>query len=102
MAMPRARFDAILRDAALAAGAEPVTGRVVDPIRSADGLQGFMLSDGRRLHAEVVIGADGALSRVATAASLVDPSRVLWGFAVSAYIEELVRLPHIVLWEPEP
>lgn len=101
-AMPRARFDAILRDAALASGAEPVTGRVVDPIRSADGLQGFMLSDGRRLHADVVIGGDGALSRVATAASLVDPSRVLWGFAVSAYIEELVRLPHIVLWEPEP
>jgi flavin-dependent dehydrogenase len=75
---------------------------VVDPIGSADGLQGFMLSDGRRLRADVVIGADGALSRVATAASLVDPSRVLWGFAVSAYVEELVRLPHIVLWEPEP
>ncbi len=100
--MPRARFDAILRDAALASGAEPVTGRVVDPIGSGDGLAGFMLSDGRRLCADVVIGADGALSRVATAASLVDPSRVLWGFAVSAYIEELVRLPHIVLWEPEP
>lgn len=102
VAMPRARFDPILRDAALAAGAEPVTGRVVDPIRSAERLAGFMLSDRRRLHADVVIVADGALSRVGTAASLVDPSHVLWGFAVSAYAEELVRLPHIVLWEPEP
>jgi 2-polyprenyl-6-methoxyphenol hydroxylase-like FAD-dependent oxidoreductase len=70
MAMPRARFDAILRDAALTSGAEPVTGRVVDRIGSGDGLQGLMLSDGRRLRADVVIGADGALSRVATAASL--------------------------------
>ncbi len=68
---PELDFDAILRDAALASGAEPVTGQVVDPIGSGDGLQGLMLSDGRRLHADVVIGADGALSPIATAASLV-------------------------------
>ena len=34
-------------------------------------LAGFELSDGTRLHADVVIGADGATRRVATAAGLV-------------------------------
>jgi flavin-dependent dehydrogenase len=49
-----------------------------------------------------VIGADGATSRVADAAGLVDPARVLWGFALRAYIDDPVALPHIALWEPEP
>ena len=59
-----------------------------------------MLSSGERVCADVVIGADGATSRVAEVAGLVDPSRVLWGFALRAYLEDPVQLPHIVLWEP--
>jgi flavin-dependent dehydrogenase len=60
------------------------------------------LDDGRRIRADVIIGADGATSRVAEAAGLVDGRRVLWGFAVRVYLDEPVALPHIVLWEHEP
>ena len=86
--------------AALEAGACPVTGRVEHvgigdaPVVEVDG--------GRRLGADVVIGADGATSRVGEAAGLVDARRVLWGFAVRVYLDEPAALPHIVLWEREP
>ena len=60
------------------------------------------LDSGRRLRADVVVGADGATSRVAEASGLVDARRVLWGFAVRAYLDEPVSLPHIVLWQREP
>ena len=67
VAIRRLHFDAWLRDAAVAAGAEPVTGRVA-------GVRGTSveLDDGRRLDADVLIGADGASSAVAVAAGLVD------------------------------
>ena len=35
-------------------------------------------------------------------ADLIDPARVLWGFAVRGYVDEHVDLPHIVLWERTP
>jgi hypothetical protein len=38
---------------------------------------------------------------VADAAGLVDPARVLWGFALRAYLDDPVRVPHIVFWERE-
>ena len=112
-AAPRAAFDACLVAAAEEAGAEVFAGRAAEPLwRSTGGpaghrpqqgeLDGFELSTGVRLSADVVIGADGATSRVADAAGLVDPARVLWGFALRAYVEDPVDLPHIVLWEPEP
>ena len=68
MAVTRVRFDAWLRDAAIAKGAEPVTGRVA---AAHDGT--VELDDGRRLVADVVVGADGATSRIAATAGLVDP-----------------------------
>ncbi|MGH9043153.1 MAG: geranylgeranyl reductase family protein, partial [Acidimicrobiia bacterium] len=99
---PRAAFDHTLWEAALKAGAEPFVGRAGEPILAGDGrLGGFVLSTGVEVAADVVIGADGATSRVADVAGLVDPARVLWGFAVRAYVEDPVALPHIVLWEPE-
>ena len=52
------------------------------------------------MRADVVIGADGATSRVAEVSGLVDPTRVLWGFALRAYLDDPVTVPHIVLWEP--
>ena len=101
-AAPRAVFDETLRAAAADAGAEVFVGRAAEPLWRDDALDGFELSNGTRLCADVVIGADGATSRVADAAGLVDPARVMWGFALRAYVEDPVDLPHIVLWESEP
>jgi geranylgeranyl reductase family protein len=101
LAAPRVLFDQTLREAAVSAGAESFVGRAGEPLLRGDGtLEGFMLSSGTHLAADVVIGADGATSRVAEVAGLVDPTRVLWGFAVRAYVDDPVSMPHIVLWEP--
>jgi geranylgeranyl reductase family protein len=103
LALPRAGFDATLHAAAVAAGAEPLVARIGDPAFGPDGsLDGFSLSTGGRVRADAVIGADGATSRVAEAAGLVDPARVLWGFALRAYVDDAVAVPHIVLWEESP
>lgn len=100
LASPRSGFDAVLQRAAIGAGVEPIVARTAGGLYGEDGgLDGFTLSDGRRIRADAVIGADGATSRVAEAAGLVDPARVLWGFAVRAYVDDPVTVPHIVLWE---
>jgi menaquinone-9 beta-reductase len=104
----RSVFDAALRDAALAAGADGVRGHAVDPILSdhrgpgRPTLRGFVLDDDRRLSADVVIGADGATSRVAEVAGLVDMKRVLWGFAVRSYLDATVEFPVVALWDEKP
>jgi geranylgeranyl reductase family protein len=100
LAVPRVAFDGTLHQAAVSAGAEPFVGRAAEPLVPDGGPSGFVLSTGTRLCADVVIGADGASSRVADVAGLVDGTRVLWGFALRAYLDDPVRLPHIVLWEP--
>ncbi len=97
LAVTRLRFDSWMRDAAIAAGAEPVTARVAD-VRDAT----VELDDGRRLIADVVVGADGATSGIAAAAGLVDPGAVLWGFAHRGYISQDVDRPTIVLWDETP
>lgn len=103
IAVPRTTFDAALHAAAVAAGAEPITARADEPRYRRDGsVDGFMLSDRRGVRADFVIGADGATSRVADAAGLVEPRRVLWGFALRAYVDDPVEVPHIVLWESPP
>lgn len=105
LVVTRARFDDALREAAIAAGAAFVEGQARDAIHDDGRLAGFELSGphgspATRVVADVVIGADGATSRVADAASLLDSARVLWGFAVRAYLDETVELPHIILWSP--
>lgn len=97
LALPRIRFDAWLREAAIAAGAEPVTGHVVavQPERVEFG-------DGRSLTTDVVVGADGATSGVAAATGLVDPKAVLWGFAQRGYVAQNVDRPIIALWNETP
>lgn len=101
----RVRLDADLRQAAVAAGAEPITGRAGTAVTS-DGrrLSGFEIDrdKGRplRLTADLVIGADGALSRVAAAAGLVNEARVLWAFALRTYLRSSPALPSIHFWEP--
>ena len=92
--IPRLRFDAWLREEAISAGAKPVHGLV----RSARDGQ-IVLDDGRRLIADAIVGADGAISRVGRDANLIDSTRVLWGFAQRTYVEQTVDRPTIVLWD---
>jgi len=99
VALPRVVLDQALRDAALDAGSVAYTARAGTPLLDDDRLAGFELSGGTRLKADFVIGADGAMSRVATAAGLVDARQVLWGFALRCYLDASVDLPTIVLWE---
>ena len=98
---PRVEFDAMLRNAAIDAGACSITARADEPLETAGALDGFVLSTGDRVRADVVVGADGATSRVAEAAALVDTTRVLWGFAVRTYIDAPLAEPHILLWTPK-
>lgn len=103
----RARMDAALHTMASEAGAEPLTGRAAAACYADSGqLNGFEVEADKgppvRLTADVVIGADGALSRVAAAAGLVNEDDVLWAFAVRAYMEGEQRLPRIHFWEPAP
>ena len=99
VALPRLALDQALRAAALDAGCVGRTARAGPPILDDGRLAGFELSDGTRLVADAVIGADGATSRVAAAAGLIDERRVLWGFALRAYIDATVDLPTIALWD---
>ena len=93
----RARFDMMLRTAALEAGAIHVDGRV----GSVDGGR-VALDSGAVLTADFVVGADGATSITARTANLVDEARVLWGFAVRGYMEADVATPLISLWNEAP
>jgi len=106
LAVPRGQFDAALRETALAAGAVPFNGHAVDPLVGDHGIEGFELSGvstgATRLRGEYVIGADGATSRVAEIAGMIDHRRVLWGFAVRSYLAQPVDVPYIVFWEPRP
>jgi geranylgeranyl reductase family protein len=98
----RTRFDATLQRAAIGAGAEFFEGRAGEPVDDDGRLDGFSLSSTTRVRADVIVGADGATSRVADVAGLVDPARVLWAFAVRTYLDEPVDVPHIMLWTPAP
>jgi hypothetical protein len=77
--------------------ARAVTGRAAG-IRD-DGVE---LDDGRRIAADVIVGADGATSSIAVAAGLIDPGAVLWGFAQRAYVAQDVDRPIIALWDDAP
>jgi flavin-dependent dehydrogenase len=95
-------FDSMLHEEAVAAGATPVCGLAVEPLACEGRIDGFRLIDGAELHADFVIGADGATSRVAQAGSMVDAKKVLWGFAMRTYLPVSVDLPAIVFWESAP
>lgn len=101
-AIMRTVFDAMLHGAAVGAGATQFVGRAETPLEERGQIAGYRLSSGETLYADFVIGADGATSEVATAAGLVDPNMVLWGFAVRTYVSQVVDLPAIVLWEQNP
>jgi geranylgeranyl reductase family protein len=100
-AAPRTRFDAELRHAALDAGATDINARAGAVGTGSSGAE-VVLDGGGTVEADVVIGADGAASRVGESCGLVDHERVLWGFAMRAYLEETVELPYIAFWDPTP
>ncbi|HVA73209.1 MAG TPA: geranylgeranyl reductase family protein [Acidimicrobiales bacterium] len=114
LVVPRVEFDDQLRQAAITAGAAQVAGRASSPLFGESGeLRGFSVDAedtsgaGKdrplRLTADVVVGADGATSRVAAAAGLVNERQVLWGFAVRSYgvVDPPPPLPRIYFWEPQ-
>jgi len=101
-AVTRSEFDSMLHDVALEAGATPISGLALEPLTREKRIDGIRLIDGTELRADFVIGADGATSRVAEAAGLVDANKVLWGFAVRTYLPQGVDLPAIVFWESAP
>jgi geranylgeranyl reductase family protein len=99
--VPRRRLDAHLRQSALAAGAGGIDGQAsTDTARATDVRVDRPGQPSLHLRADVVIGADGALSRVGQAAGLVDERRVLWGFALRGYASRSVERPEIWFWEP--
>jgi geranylgeranyl reductase family protein len=103
MVVPRRIFDAALRDAAIAAGATPVRARVSAAETGPGGsVAALVASDGTRLACDFVIGADGALSKVATLAGLLDPAAALWGFAIRGYLPAHVPLPLLLLLDARP
>lgn len=95
LSVPRARFDAVLRDAALAAGARPERARVHDV---SDGA--VRLSTGATVRAGAVVGADGPMSRVAASAGLTHRARPLWGLAIRAYADAEPPAPVIAFNPP--
>ncbi|MGH3155450.1 MAG: hypothetical protein ACRDNF_02570, partial [Streptosporangiaceae bacterium] len=111
MVVPRRIFDAALREAAITAGATPVRARIsgvemrpggtVHALVAGDGTR-LAAGDGTRLAADFVIGADGALSKVATLTGLLDPAAALWGFAIRGYLPAHVPLPLLVLLDLAP
>jgi flavin-dependent dehydrogenase len=102
LAISRLSLDRRLFEAAVTAGACPMRDLFTGLIESPRATSGVRLASGAEVHADVVVGADGATSRVAAAAGLVDAERALWGFALRSYLDAPVELPHILLWEPEP
>jgi geranylgeranyl reductase family protein len=100
--MPRLAFDDALRSAAIAAGAQPVRARISAVEQDPGGpVRALIAGDGSRFAADVIIGADGALSPLARLAGMLDSAAALWGFAIRAYVPAEVPLPLLVLLDAE-
>ncbi len=99
LSIARSEFDTALRGAALEAGSVAICARASSPLEERGRITGYRTAEGAEIHADFIIGADGATSHVATTAGLVEPQRVLWGFAIRSYLEQRVELPTIVLFE---
>lgn len=102
LAIPRTAFDSALFDAAVCSGAHPVKDAFVGLTDDPSVPVRINLAGGQTLTADALVGADGATSRVAVVSGLVNDQLALWGFALRAYVEATVDLPHIVFWEPRP
>jgi geranylgeranyl reductase family protein len=100
--VPRLVFDDALRRAAIASGAQPVRARISAVEQDSGGpVRALIAGDGSRFAADVIIGADGALSPVARLAGMLDSGAALWGFAIRAYVPAEVPLPLLGLLDAE-
>ena len=100
---PRRIFDDALRSEAVAAGATPVTARIVEVTRGSDGsVETLTASDGSTLRGRTVIGADGALSPLAHLTGMLDADAAMWGFAIRGYVPAEVPLPLLALLDARP
>jgi geranylgeranyl reductase family protein len=98
--VPRLQLDEQLRTVALGAGAEFVQGDLHGlEVQRTEAT--VTLGDGTTVRASYVVGADGALSRVAELAGLTSAPDVLWGFALRYYVDTPVERGVVVFWEPE-
>ncbi|MGZ3498427.1 MAG: NAD(P)/FAD-dependent oxidoreductase [Vulcanimicrobiaceae bacterium] len=98
-AVPRSTLDARLLDAATAAGATLVTGRVEDVVREGTGVQvRFRDSSGelRTFDTRIVVGADGMESTVARKCGMLVPVRVRERFAVGGHFGGFTHLDGFV------
>jgi geranylgeranyl reductase family protein len=103
LVVPRLVFDDSLRAAAIAAGAVPVRARVGAADLGVGGsVAALVTGDGERLRGDFVIGADGALSKVAGLAGMLGAGGALWGFAIRGYLPAQVPLPLLVLLDQRP
>lgn len=98
-AVRRKELDDHLLSQALARGATFVGGRLDSLNSQPDG--GVSLSVGgacpTTISARFLIGADGSTSTVADLLGLLDPRRILWGFAIRSYVRATLQRPAISL-----
>ena len=95
---PRVIFDHHLLQYALEAGAELINARVGSVGLTDTGYQ-IALPNSENLQSDFLVGADGSISTVAESLRLVDPGKLLLGFAVRTYLDSTIELPTISLWE---
>ena len=88
LAISRMSLDRALFEAAVAAGAHPVRDLFVGLTGQPQHPTGVQLANSGELGADTIVGADGATSRVATAAGLVEDQHALWGFALRALMRK--------------
>ncbi|WP_298208262.1 geranylgeranyl reductase family protein [Ferrimicrobium sp.] len=91
----RKEFDDLLYRQAITAGAESRVGVVGDVQRSGPHLR--VLLDGRQEEFDIVVGADGANSGVARSMGMVEPERILLGFALRRHLSGSVRADRVDL-----
>lgn len=88
IAVPRAALDLALLEHAAAAGVEVRTGvRVTELVAEAGLVRGVRTSDGERVRASVVVGADGLRSVVARRLGLIRRGPRLRKIALTAHLE---------------
>jgi geranylgeranyl reductase family protein len=93
---PRARFDALVLDHALACGASFRRSRVGALLRDGARVSGVVTADGERIKARVTIGADGATSVVARELGVMPWPRGRRDVAIRGYADGFETAPRAV------
>lgn len=98
-AVRRKELDDHLLSQALSRGANFVPGRLDSLDAHPDGEVTVFVggTNPTTIRAKFLIGADGSTSTVADLLGLLDPRRILWGFAIRSYIRATLERPAISL-----